>query len=128
VADGLVQRERLAAVEVQRSGLPSDGAEPAAVRAGLLRAERLGLLFQGGGERAFGESGSRRRGELFQSGEIEVEARAVGAESASGNNLAPLGSQITDVLEVLGGKFTACHRQSCLRVMENGENGLSVLL
>jgi hypothetical protein len=128
VAQRFVQGDRLAAADVQWPGLPSDGAQSAAVGTGLLQAESLGLLLQGGRERAFGEPGGGRGGELFQGGEIEVEARAVGTESPSGDNFAPLGGQVTDVLEVLGRKFAACHRQSCLRVVENGDNGLSVLL
>jgi hypothetical protein len=128
VADRFVQRDRLAAVDVQGSGLPSDGAGSAAVGAGLLWAERLGLLLQDGRECAFGESGGGRSSELFQGGEIKVESRAVLTESAAADNLAPLGGQSTDILEVLGRKFVACHRQSCLRVVENGKNGLSVLL
>jgi hypothetical protein len=85
-------------------------------------------LFQEGGEGAFGEPGGGRGRDLLQGGEIEVEARPVVAEGPSGDNLAPLGGQITDVLEVLGGEWSACHRRSCLQVTENGGNGLSLLL
>ena len=126
MAQRFVQRDRLAAVEVQWSGLLSDGAGAAAVGAGQLRTKGLGLLLQGGRERAFSEAGGGS--ELFQGGEIEVEARAVDAESPSGDNFAPLGGQMTDILEVLGRNFAAGQRQSCLRVRENGKNGLSILL
>ena len=90
--------------------------------------EGVGLLFQEGGEGAFGKSGRGRRRDLLQGSEIGVEARSVVAESPSGDNSAPLGGQIADVLEVLGRDLSTCHRLSCLRVIENGANGLSFLL
>lgn len=80
------------------------GAGAPTVRAGLLRAEGLGLLLQGGGESAFGQSGGGRGGELFQGGEIEVGAGAGVTEGPAGNNFAPWGSESTDILEVLGGE------------------------
>jgi hypothetical protein len=95
-------RDRLAAVDAQGPRLSSHGAGAAAVGAGLLRAEGLGLLLQGGGERAFGQPGGGRGGELLQGGEIEVEAGPGVAEGPPGDNLAPLGSEGTDILEVLG--------------------------
>jgi hypothetical protein len=81
----------------------------------------MGLLFQERGESALGESGSGSSGDLFQGGEVGVESGAGLAEGPAGNDFAPLGSQITDFLEVLGRKLRACHRRSCLGVAENGE-------
>ena len=105
-----------------------DGAGPAAVGAGLLRAESLGLLLQGSGERAFGEPGGGRGGELLQGGEIEVEPGAVVAEGPSGDNFAPAGGESTDILEVLRGEGLACHRPSCIEVAETGRVLLPLLL
>src|SRR5262249_21193998 len=118
----------LAAVDVQGPGLPLHGAKSAAIGAGLLRAEGLGLLLQGGGERAFGESSGGSGGELFQGGEIKVEAGPLLAEGPSGDNFAPLGGESTDILEVLRGQGVACHRPSCLEVAETGRVLLSWLL
>lgn len=118
----------LAAVDVQGPRLSLHGAGASAVGAGLLRAEGLGLLLQGGGEGAFGQSGGGRSGELLQGGEIEVESGAGVAEGAAGDNFAPVGSESTDIVEVLGGECLACHRPSCLEVTETGHVLLSFLL
>jgi hypothetical protein len=128
VAERLAVLDGLTAVDVQRSGLALHGAGPATAGAGLVLPEGVGLLFQEGGEGAFGKSGRGRRRDLLQGSEIGVEARSVVAESPSGDNSAPLGGQIADVLEVLGRDLSTCHRLSCLRVIENGANGLSFLL
>ncbi len=115
----------LAAVDVQGPRLPSHGAGAAAVGAGLLRAEGLGLLLQGGGEGAFGQPGGGRGGERLQGGDIEVEAGAGVTEGPAGDNMAPLGGEGTDILEVVGGEGLACHRPSCLEVAETGRVLLS---
>jgi hypothetical protein len=94
----------LAAVDVQGPCLSLHGAGASAAGAGLLRAEGLGLLLQSGGESAFGQSGGGRGGESLQGGEVEVEAGAGVAEGPAGDNFAPLGSESTDILEVLGGE------------------------
>jgi hypothetical protein len=104
----------LAGVDMQLVGLPPDGAEGAASRAGLLRAEGVGLLFQEGGEGAFGESSSGSGGNLLQGGEVAIEAWSRVAEGPSGNNFTPLGGQIADVPEVLGGDMLPCHKLSYL--------------
>jgi hypothetical protein len=118
----------LATVDVQGPCLSLHGAESAAVGAGLLLAEGLGLLLQSGGESAFGQSGGGSGGELLQGGEIEVESGAGLAEGPSGDSFAPLGSESTDILEFLRGEGIACHRPSCLEVAESGRVGLSLLL
>jgi hypothetical protein len=109
----------LAAVDEQPAGLPPHNAGGATGRAGLLRAEDVGLLFQEGGEGTFGKSSSGGSGDLFQGGEVTVEAWSLVAEGPTGNNLAPVGGQFADVLEVLGGEMFPCHELSCLWVAEN---------
>jgi hypothetical protein len=128
MAQRLVILHRLAAIDVQGPCLSLDGAESAAVGAGLLGAQRLGLLLQSGGESAFAQSGGGRSGDLLQGGEIEVETGALFAEGAAGDDFAPLGSENTDILEVLRGEWLACHRPSCLEVAETGRVLLSFLL
>jgi hypothetical protein len=118
----------LTAVDVQGPGLPSHGAGAPAVGAGLLRAEGLGLLLQGGGESAFGQAGGGGGGELLQGGEIEVEAGAGVPKGPASDNLAPLGGESTDILEVLGREGLACHRPSWLGVRETGRVLLSFVL
>ena len=120
VCQGLGQRQGSAAY-LQGSGFPAQRAESPAVGARLLFAEGQGLLLQEGLEGVFGEASSGGGSELLHGGEIDVESGALVAEGPSGDNCAPLGGEITDVAEVLGRKFAACHRQSCLRVAENGE-------
>jgi len=60
VAERLVVLDGLTAVDVQRSGLSFHGARLATAGAGLLLTEDVRLLFQEGGESAFGESGGGR--------------------------------------------------------------------
>jgi hypothetical protein len=79
-----------------------------------LLTEGVGLLFQEGSQGAFGKSGGSRGRDLLEGGEIEVESGSVVPESAPGDNSAPLGGQITEVLEVLRRDMIACHRLSCL--------------
>jgi hypothetical protein len=64
-----------------------------------LFAEGLRLLFQEGGEGAFGQASGRGTGELFHGSEVGVQSRAVVAEGPSGNDFAPAGCQVTDFLE-----------------------------
>ena len=101
MAERLGMLDLLAAVDVQGPCLSSHDAGASAVGAGLLRTEGLGLLLQSGGESAFGQSGGGG-GELLQGGEIEVEAGAGVAEGLACDNFAPLGSESTDIVEVLG--------------------------
>ena len=126
VAHRLAVGDLLSAVEVEGAVFAPHDAGAAAVGARLLLAEGLRLLFQEGGERALGEAGSGSGGELFQSGESSVGAGASLAKGPAGDDFAPLGGQLTDHVEVLGGKLRACHRLSYLGVAENGETaGLS---
>jgi hypothetical protein len=94
---------------MQRAGHAGNGTGGAAVRAGNPFPERLGLLFQEGGQGAFGQAGGSGAGELLHGLEVGVQSRAVVTEGATGNDFAPAGSEVTDFLEEFGGKFTACH-------------------
>ena len=108
MADWLVLSDG-AAGQLQRAGLAGNGTGGATGGTGDLFAERLGLLFQEGGQGAFGQAGGGGAGELLHGLEVGVQSRAVIAEGASGNDFAPAGGQVTDFLEELGGKFTARH-------------------
>jgi hypothetical protein len=121
VANRLVVGDLLSAVEAEGAVLASHQAQASAGRTGLLLPEGVGLLFEEGGEGALGEAGRGRGGELFQGGEGGVEPGPLLAEGPTGDDFAPLGGQITDFLEVLGGGLGACHRLSCLEVTENGK-------
>ena len=73
-----------------------------AVRTGLLFGEGLGLEFEQGAQRAFQDSLGGGLSRLLEGEQIDVERRAVVAESASGDDFAPLGGEIMQFLEVLG--------------------------
>jgi hypothetical protein len=88
----------------------------AAVGTGDLGAEGLGLLFEQGGECAFGQSSGGGVGELLHGVEIGVESRAVVAEGASGDNFAPGSGEVVDFLEKFGGKRLTGHGESYLGV------------
>lgn len=104
VAHRLAVGNWLSALEVEGAVFPSHEARPATGGARLLLAEGSSLLFQEGRESALGEPGRGRSGELFQGREGGVEPGSGLAEGPAGDNLAPLGGQITDLLEVLGRK------------------------
>jgi hypothetical protein len=93
----------LAAWDIQGPVLAFHRTKLFAGGAGVLGAERLGLLFQEGGEGPFGQAGSRGRGDLLHGLEIDIQARAGLAEGTTGNDFPPLGSEFTDFLELLRG-------------------------
>jgi hypothetical protein len=99
---------------MERAFLVIDPAEAATVRTGLLAAELLGLLFQQGGQGPFRHARGGSVGDLLHGVDIDVEARAGLAKGLAGNNFAPVGSEITDFLELLRGEFAVRHSQSCL--------------
>jgi hypothetical protein len=101
VADGLAVGEG-AALADQRAWLLAHRTGAAAVRTGVVGGEGLGLLLQEGGQRALGPSVGRRGGDLLHSGEVDVAAGAGVADGAARHDLAPPGSQVTEILEFLG--------------------------
>jgi hypothetical protein len=107
VSDGGPRRGQLA-------GLAADWARRAAARARLLRAERAGLLLQGGRQGALGQAEGRGAGDLLHGVEVHVEAGALLAEGAAGHDFAPAGGQVTDFLEEFGRKFASRHGRYCL--------------
>ena len=69
--------------------------------------EVLGLLFEERLKGSFGESLSGIGGNLLHAAEINIESRPIVAERPFRNNFAPLGRQVTDILEFLGGSVRA---------------------
>src|SRR5262249_58644050 len=108
----------------QGSVLAPNRAGAATVGAGLLGAQPLGLLFDQGGEGSFGEASGSRRSDLLHRVQIDIGAWAGVAESVAGNDLAPAGSQSTDLLEVFSGELTTWHGQPCLGVTRIGADAL----
>ena len=86
---------------VQGTWLAGDGTKGAALGAGQLLAEGLGLFFQERGQGSFGQSVGSGLGDLFHSVEVGVESGSVIAEGASCDNFAPGLCQIADFLEEL---------------------------
>jgi hypothetical protein len=103
-----------ASADVQGSFRTSDRAAAAAAGTRLLGAEPVGLLFQQGGEGSFGQASSGGRRDLLHGVEIDVGVGSRLAEGATGDHLAPVASQLTDILEILGGELPMRHGQSCL--------------
>jgi hypothetical protein len=108
----------------ERSVLALDPTQSSTAGTGLLGAELLGLLLQQGGESSFGQARSRSAGDLLHGIKIDLGARSCFAKSMAGHNFAPAGSQVTDFLEVLGGKFALRHGQSCLALTRKHGNVL----
>jgi hypothetical protein len=75
-------------------------------------AQRLGLLFEESLQGAFGEAGGGGLGDLLHGIEIDVEPGPAVAEGPAGNDFAPLGGEVAELLKVLGGKAAACHAAS----------------
>jgi hypothetical protein len=124
--------------QVQGARFAVDGTGGAAVRAEGLFAENLGLLFEQGGEGAFGDAGRRGAGELLHGLEVGIQAGAAVAEGPAGDDFAPAGGEVTDFLEEFGGKFTTRHGwyrlvlaakvpEECLRPLYDPRLGLAKL-
>ena len=95
---------QLAAGEGERPLLAAHGTEPAAVRAGLLRPQRVRLLTEQHVQGPFGDSGGGGPGDLLHGLEIDGGARAGLAEGPAGDDFAPLGGEVADGLKFLGGE------------------------
>src|SRR5437868_2872244 len=119
MADGLAISER-AAVAGQGARLVADGTQLSAVGAGALRGEGLGLLLQEGGEGALGQAAGSGAGDLLQGEQINVQAGPGVPEGTAGDNFAPLGGGVADVLEFLGCQARGGHEQSCLGLAPSG--------
>jgi hypothetical protein len=76
--------------------------------------EGLGLLLQGGGQGAFSQTRRSGAGALLHHVEVHIEAGAVGAEGAFGDDFTPAGGEVTNLLEHLGSELAARHGLSCL--------------
>jgi hypothetical protein len=105
---------KLPAVEGQGPFLMANGAGAAAVGAGLLGAEGIGLLCEQDGEGALGEPGGGGAGDVLHGLAIDVGAGPLVAEGTAGDDFAPLGGEITDFLEFLGRELASRHGLSCL--------------
>ena len=121
MADRLVLGEP-APVKGQRPGRASDGAGPAAVGAGLLLPQGVGLLAQQGREDPLGQPAGGGAGDVFHGLEIDIEARAGIAEGTPGDDFAPPGGAFTDILEFLGRKLATRHGLSLLELTPWGGN------
>jgi hypothetical protein len=111
----------LAAVKDHGPVLRAHRAGPAALGAGLLGSQGVRLLLQQDGEGAFGEAGSGGAGDLFHGLEIDGGARPSITEGAASDDLAPLGGEVADGLEVLRGGGTLRHGESFLVLARGNE-------
>jgi hypothetical protein len=75
-------------------------------------------LLQGGGQGALRQAGRGGAGDLLHHVEVHVEAGASRAEGAAGDDFAPAGGEVADLLEHLGGELAARHGVSCLVLAE----------
>ena len=107
---------QLGALHLQGAFLPADDAGASAIGTELLLAQGIGLLFQEGLEGALGKAGGGGTGDLLHGIQIDVEAGAVVAEGASGNDFAPAGGKVAEFLKFLGGEGASWHVVSCLAV------------
>src|SRR5262245_21385992 len=107
---------QLGALHLQGAFLPADHAGAYAIGTELLLAQGIGLLFQEGLEGALGKAGGGGTGDLLHGIQIDVEAGAVVAEGASGNDFAPAGGKVAEFLKFLGGEGASWHVASCLAV------------
>jgi len=82
----------------------------------LLLAQGVGLLLQEGLQSALGETGSGGAGDWLHGIQIDVEAGAVVAEGATGDDFAPAGGKVAKFLEFLGGEGASWHAAPCLEV------------
>jgi len=117
MADRFALVER-AAGKGQGAGLAVDAADGATVRTGRVRAEGLGLLFEQGDESSFGQPCRGGASELLHGVEVGIQCGSVVAEGTPGDDFAPAGGEVADLLEELRGKLTRRHGESCLVLAE----------
>jgi hypothetical protein len=104
----------LAALDGQGPVLVADGAKVAAVGAGLLGSEGLGLLLHEGAEGARGQATSGGRSDLLHGLKVDLVARARLTEDATSDDFAPPGGQVVDLLEFFSREVALRHSHSCL--------------
>jgi hypothetical protein len=116
VADGFGDVQRLTGSHGQVAVLVTDPTQASTAGTGQFGGQRLVLPVHQGGEGALSQA---RRGcgdDIFHGLEIEFGSGVIGA---AGDDFAPLGGQLTDLAEVLGGDFGACHQPSCLALAKS---------
>jgi len=72
------------------------------------------LLLEEDGQGSGGNARGRGGGDVLQGLEIDVGAGSLVAVGVAGDDLAPLGGEVADFLEVLGRELAARHGLSCL--------------
>jgi hypothetical protein len=82
----------------------------------LFGSQGLRLLFEAGLQGPFGQAGGGGLGNLLQGVQIDVEPGAGVAEGPSGDDFAPLGGEVPQFLELLGGELASRHGVSCAGV------------
>ena len=87
------------AVAAEGAWLLMHRAELAAVGAGVFSRQGVGLLFEEGGEGPLRQPAGGGVGDLLQGEQVDVQAGALVAEGTAGHDFAPLGGEVTDILE-----------------------------
>lgn len=112
----------------QRSVLETDTAEAAAVRAGLLAPQAMGLLLEEDRQRALVQAVGGGSCDLFQGGQIDAEVGSVLTEGASSNDFSPAGGQRVDLVEFVRSAFTLRHLQFFLALASSAEGAFPLSL
>jgi len=67
------------------------------------------LQFEKGSKGALGQAAGGGGGDLFEGEQVNVQSRATVPEGAAGDNFTPLGGQVADSVELLGGQSGSSH-------------------
>jgi hypothetical protein len=113
MADGLVIGQGYPAANLDGTVLVGERAESATGRAGLLVRQGVGLPLQQALQGACDQPGGGGLGDTLQGGQIEADGVVAGA---AGDDFAPLGGQVVQLLQFGGGEVRAWHGASCLWV------------
>lgn len=100
----------------EEPGLAADGTGAVAGRAGLLLAQAVGLSLEEVLEGALVEAGGGGLGDLLHEVQVGLEPGPVVAEGPPGDDLTPPSGEVTELLELFGGKGPTRHGLSCLGV------------
>jgi hypothetical protein len=100
MANRLVEGQATA-LDSQGPVLVADETRSAAVRTGLLVAESLCLLLEEGVDCALGQAGRGSSSDLLHGLQVDGGVRARFAEGTPGDDFAPLGGEVTNLLEFL---------------------------
>jgi hypothetical protein len=84
------------------------------------------LQFEESSKGPIGQPAGSGASDLFEGEEVDVQPWATVAEGAARDNFAPLGGEVTDIVELLGGQSGGGHVKSLLGFAPSDDEALTL--